>query len=246
MYETVEVVLIFSLTLSCVQSHVMWEAPNELHPVHGLYVKPSMDGTTGDLYVAATEENGRKSEWLTDQPVNFLAPAATVLQPKTVPLSATKTTLQEDKTNTQKRAIITSPAMKYAYPHGIDKTAYPQPIPVAVEGNVGLYPYAVPTIAPSEASIPPCSPNMPSQMAQPYPFQYFYPQMMSAIASAMNACKGNEDGEEKTPIAAPTPYWPQAYGYPYQYVYVDPNTWAQTQTSATPLEAQSSSSSETA
>ncbi|XP_034840178.1 uncharacterized protein [Maniola hyperantus] len=245
MYVKVEVVVILSLALVCVRSHVIWEAPNELHPVHGLYVKPSMDGTTGDLYVAATEENGRKSEWLTDQPVNFHTLAATVLKPKTVPLSATETSLQEDKITTQKRAVITSPTMKYAYAHAIDNTAYALPIS-GVEGNVGSYPYAIPASVPSEASIPPCSPNIPAQMGQLYPFQYVYPQMMSAIASAMSAYKGKEDSEEKTPIATPTPYWPQAYGYPYQYVFIDPNTWAQSQTSASPLEAQSSNSSETA
>lgn len=231
MYGILEV-LIFAAAFSCCRSHAIWEAPGELHPVHGLYVKPSSDGTTGDLYVAATEENGVQTQWLTDQPVNFLS-AATSLQPKTVPLTSSLTKTQEDKTTNQKRAILTSPAVKYAYA-----------LPVAgAEGNVATYPYAIPTAAvatPAEGSvIPPCSADIP---VQPYPYQYFYPHMMSAIASAVNSYKDSESNEEKTPLAAPTPYWPQAYGYPYQYVFVDPNAWAQSQ--ANPSEGASSSSSE--
>ncbi|CAH2241232.1 uncharacterized protein LOC120624393 [Pararge aegeria] len=231
MYKVIHIV-VFSLAALSARSQVIWEPPAELHPVHGLYVKPSSDGTTGDLYVAATEENGIKSQWLTDQPINFL-PAATNLQPKTVPLtsSPTKTSPRGDKITNQKRAIITSPAVKYAYT-----------LPGAE--NLVPYPYAAPTNPPSEGSVtPPCSKDIP---AQPYPFQYFYPQMMSAITNVMKSYKESESTEENTPIAAPTPYWPQAYGYPYQYVFIDPNTWAQSQTNPLPSEAPSSGSSETA
>nr|AON96625.1 VMP25 protein [Bicyclus anynana] len=235
MYGIIQIVTL-SLALSCVRSHVIWEAPNELHPVHGLYVKPSKDGTTGDLYVAATEENGVKTQWLTDQPINFL-PAATTLVPKTAPLPAKSSlskTTQEDKIAPQKRAIITSPALKYAYA---------LPISGLPGENVAPYPYAIPTTPSSEELVPPCSTGIP---AAPYPFQYFYPQMLAAIANAMKSYKENDSKEENPVVSAPLPYWPQGYGYPYQYVFVDPNAWAQSQPRAEPLDASNSDSGESA
>nr|XP_026494835.1 uncharacterized protein LOC113399805 [Vanessa tameamea] len=238
MFNSKSIVLIFSFLLNWSQCHVLWETTNSLQPVHGLYVKPSVDGTTGDLYVAATEDNGVKSQWLTDQPVNFL-PASTQNQAKAVPVSftssLTKTSSPNEETITsQRRAVITSPTVRYAYA---------LPVPGAEGSFVAPYPYAIPANPAVEGSnIPYCS----DTPAQPYPVQYFYPPMMSAIASAMNAYKeGDTDGGSQN-ISPQTPsnYWPSIYGYPYQYIMVDPKTWSQSQNSALSSTTTSTTSSE--
>ncbi|XP_045491513.1 uncharacterized protein LOC123691254 [Colias croceus] len=213
--------ILISLLITCASSHVAWETPNSLQPVHGLYVMPSDDGTTGDLYVAATEENGSKSQWLTDQPVNFLA-AATESQAVPLPLTSGLTTSPlEEKLNTQKRAVLATPPIKYAY--ALSTTGS--------EGNTVLpYPYTAPSAAKTEESnLPPCA-----TATQYYsPFQYFYPQMMSAIANAFNAHnKENSASEEGKTSNVPTAVWPHTYAYPFQYVMVDPSAWANQITTA--------------
>ncbi|CAH2086262.1 unnamed protein product [Euphydryas editha] len=227
MFNSKYIVLLFSFYLNWVQCHVLWETPNALQPVHGLFVKPSIDGTTGDLYVAATEDNGVKSQWLTDTPVNFL-PTSTQNQPKAIPVSytssVTKTSSPNEETITnQKQAVITSPTVRYAY-------AIPVP---GGEGNFfAPYPYTIPaTTAGEGTNIPYCSSESTPQNYSP--FQYFYPPMMSAIANAMNAFKeGDTEGGSQNITPHSPPYWPHTYGYPYQYIMVDPKAWSQSQNSA--------------
>ncbi|CAK1545250.1 unnamed protein product [Leptosia nina] len=201
--------LVLLLFIACVHGAAIWETPSNLQPVHGLYVKPSIDGTTGDLYVAATEDNGVNSQWLTDQPINFLA-AASEIEPSILPA--------QEETLTQKRAIITTPSVNYAYA-----------IPTAGAEASVINPYTL-AVSGVEESKAQCS-NAP---VQPHysPFQFFYPQMLSTIANAFNAYKDPTKIEGSTTQAQPVATWPHTYALPFQYVMVDPNAWA-SQTAST-------------
>lgn len=223
MVKSFGLVLITALGLA--KGHVAyWNTPNKLQPVHGLYVKPSVDGTTGDLYVAATEESGSKSQWLTDQPINFL-PAATQ------PIAYASNIALPEEVNPQKRAVISSP-LQYTY-------AYPVPGHTG-DTNSLQYPYTLPTSAvttvPSETPLPvnKDAPGSPA-LSQYQPFQYLYPQMLSAYADLLNAFKDTNGVTEETSNTATTqttqtpPVWPPTYAYPVQYVMVDPSMWAQNQ-----------------
>lgn len=232
-------VLVLALAFNLAKGHsAYWRTPNHLHPVHGLYIKPSTDGTTGDLYVAATEENGVKAKWLTDHPVNFLpTPAA---QHPALPISylsdLTAAAFPHDKSvaATQKRAIITSPAIKYTYA---------LPVPGSSEGSTVPYPYALPsapvTTATTSESSTECSDNPLTSVAyQHYP-SFYYTQMMAAFAHAMNnalkdAGATDETGTSTAQAVQSAAMWPYAYPYPVQYVMMDPNAWAQSQTAAAP------------
>ncbi|XP_059057185.1 uncharacterized protein LOC131850835 [Achroia grisella] len=232
----------FMAVLATANGHATyWNTPNSLQPVHGLYVKPSVDGTTGDLYVAATEENGVKSQWLTDQPVNFL-PAATHTQPIAYSPSIAS---PEETVNTQKRAVV-NPPVQYAY-------AYP--VLGQTEGN-SVVPYPYPT---SSSSPVPSNPteicnkgDVPTRttttLPQYNPFHYFYPQIISAYSNLMNHLKETENNEEETGSVAPQSpaVWPASYGYPVQYVMVDPNMWAQAQTASQASTSSSTSAGVTA
>lgn len=195
-----------SFIVTCIQSAVVWDSPTNLQPVHGLYVKPSIDGTTGDLYVAATEENGVNSQWLTDQPINFLA-AASENQQATLPVPFTSSVAvgsspQEETITTQKRAVLTSSPIKYSLP---------------AEGN--LLPYVA-----TEETNTPCS----HSTAYYSPFQYFYPQILSTIAKDYNSQK-DPSSDEGVNHAQPVAAWPTkaaVMAYPFQYVMLDPSIWA--------------------
>ncbi|CAH0721811.1 unnamed protein product, partial [Brenthis ino] len=230
--------LIFSI-FYCVQCHFLLETSKHLQPVHGLYVKPSSDGTTGDLYVAASEDDGVKSQWITDQPINFLSSASEHQPSKTHPITLTTTLTKNSSPNeetitSQKRAVITSPVVKYAYA---------LPVPGADGNLLAPYPYVTPTVtASSEGSnISPCPTEIPTQAYSPY----FYPYMLSALANAINSLKDVENSDENTPTIASqaSPYWPHTYTYPYQYVMVDPKAWLQNQNAA-PSSTISTTSSE--
>ncbi|CAH4037282.1 unnamed protein product [Pieris brassicae] len=186
-------ILFSTFIVTFVQCGVVWETPSNLQPVHGLYVKPSVDGTTGDLYVAATEDNGVNSQWLTDQPINFLASASENHQ---LPLSFTSR--DSDEVPPQKRAVLTTPIQ------------FAQALPTETEKSV----YHVPT---SDEKSTPCAHPAPYYS----PFQYFYPQMLSAIANAYTQKEGNQEAVKAQPTA-----WPHAYAYPFQYVMFDPRVWA--------------------
>lgn len=240
MFNSNHIVLLFLFYFNWAQCHVLWETTNTLQPVHGLFVKPSIDGTTGDLYVAATEDDGVKSQWLTDTPVNFL-PTTTQNQPKSNPVSytssVTKTSSPNEETVTnQKQAVITSPAVRYAY-------AIPVP---GGEGNFfAPYPYAIPAATAGEGTNTPyCASESTAQTYSPFP--YFYPSMMSAITNAMSFFKGETEGGSQNITPQSPPYWPHTYGYPYQYIMIDPKTWSQGQNSAlastTPTETSSENS----
>lgn len=211
---------------------------NQLHPVHGLYVKPSIDGTTGDLYVAATEESGVKTQWLTDAPINFLPVAsASQTHQTTIPVSFAPGLPQEETgTATQKRAVI-SPTVQYAYAMPVTSTS---------EGNpISPYPYPIPitslTTNPSETATSSCPMDAAKANIPQYsPFQYFYPHMLSAYSNAMSVLKdaGLSDDTASSIMTQASPMW-SPYSYP-TYVMVDPATWAQSQTTTVPTSANNS------
>lgn len=213
--------LVLTVVLSAAKSHVAsWKTSNQLHPVHEIFVKPSSDGTTGDLYIAATEESGVNT-WLTDQPVNFLPQTAQA----SIPVAYTfPTSPATEESTTQKRAVI-SPPVQYAYA-----------LPVASSDGVS-YSYTVPTQTPSTTeSTPATAPPCESKTAIPYsPFQFFYPQLMSAYANAKTILKESGMSDEKAASVLPqaSPMWPSTYAYPTMYVMVDPSTWAQSQATPT-------------
>ncbi|CAG9783884.1 unnamed protein product [Diatraea saccharalis] len=212
----------FLLTLSTAVTvslgHVaVTKTPNELHPVHELYVKPSADGTTGDLYVAATEESGSKSQWLTDQPVHFLSAQPQPALPKSY---------AEESLNT-KRAVV-NPYMQYAY--AMSGAGKPD------TGALATYPYALPTSSPSPAAETKTEAATTAATAVPQynPYQFFYPQIMAAYTNMMNVLKETGMSEESATavLSQSSSMWPQSYAYPVQYVMVDPSMWAQAQASA--------------
>lgn len=219
--------VVIALSLTCVRGHpAYWNSPNQLHPVQGLYVKPSVDGTTGDLYVAATEDNGVKTQWLTDQPINFL-PTQTAGLPLSYASSFSAASLPHDETlvSTQKRAVVTSPAFKYTYS-----------MPGSSDGSSISYPYSA--LAPANSLVPATEGT---ETAEPvaasypqYPYQYYYPQMMTAFANAMSVLKDAGVSDDTAGSLMSQPMWP-SYTYPVQYVMVDPATWAASQAAqATP------------
>lgn len=231
--------LVIALAFNLARGHVpYWRTPNHLQQVHGLYIKPSTDGTTGDLYVAATEESGAKAQWLTDQPVNFLPTPSGQHGP--LPMSylssMTAAALPQDESvaRTQKRAVLTSPAIKYAY--ALPMTGTP-------EGSVVPYPYAMPsaptiTATSSESSTECCDNTNTSALHPGYAFLY-YQQMMAAVAHAMSSAlkeAGATDETSKSTAqgAQSATTWPFSLPYPVQYVIMDPKAWAQNQTTPSP------------
>lgn len=221
-------VIAFLFTIGKCNS-IPWKGPNQLHPVHGLYVQPSADGSTGDLYVAATEDSGSKTQWLTDQPINFLpVGAATQKHSSTVslPYTASISGSAHDE-STQKRAVI-SPTVQYAYA-----------LPVSSGGTEGAltYPYAFPALA--AAFQPTSSTSEPSSTLQcangtaavPYnPFQFIYPQIMSAYTNVKSILKesGMSDDTAGAIISQAAPMWSPYGAYP-MYFMVDPSAWSQAQ-----------------
>lgn len=233
--------VVAALVVTCVSGYPnIWHG-NQLTPVHGLYVKPSSDGTTGDLFVAATEENGVKSQWAVDKPVNFLPVSATT-QPQTsgIPVAYAYPTTH-DENATQKRAVIPSAPVQYAY-------AMPVQSGTQAEGSqVATYPYAY-TIPSTSTETPKCEHQATAaQYPYQFPFQMFYPQMMSAYTNAMSILKdaGLTEESASTVMSQAAPTWsPASYAYP-MYVMVDPNTWNQNQaTTSTPASPSSNTQSE--
>lgn len=215
------VVFAVSTIAAFANGHVAFsKTPNHLHPVHGLYVKPSVDGTTGDLYVAATEDSGAKTQWLTDQPIHFLPLQS---QP------AIPTSYKPEEQNTQKRAVV-NPPVQYAYA---------LPVSGNTETATAAYPYAVPGVNPTLPTQADTKTEAPIAAAVPQynPYQFFYPQMLSAYANMMSIMKDAGMSEEtaNSALSHSSPMWPQTYAYPYQYVMVDPSAWAQALTTPTPV-----------
>lgn len=222
-----------------------WTGPNQLQPVHGLYVKPSSDGTTGDLYVAATEDSGTKAQWLTDQPINFLPAAAstsqaTASQPISIAYPAYPG--HDESSSPQKRAVITPPVAPVQYTYALPFNS--------AEGAQMPYPYAIPTTSSTpESSATQCEKAAAATTAVPYnPFQFFYPHMMQAYANARTVLKesGISDEKASSVIPQPSPFWPSSYSYPSypMYMMVDPSAWAHysqsAQTAANAANAESS------
>ncbi|KPI91621.1 hypothetical protein RR46_15125 [Papilio xuthus] len=204
----------------------------KLTPVHGLFVKPSEDGITGDLYVAASEDSGVDSQWLTEHPINFL-PASTQAQAASAPVTftsslTTSSSPHEKTVTTKKKTIVTSPPVKYAYA---------LPIPSTPDMN-GFSPYPFGLYAPqnykaSEESQCQLEGLTPPTSLPAYPYPFYYPHMMAALTGALNSHKdGENDGASRTALPV-SHHWPGAYAYPYQYVMLDPTAWTQSQTTTT-------------
>lgn len=217
----------------------------QLNPVHGLFIKPSEDGVTGDLYVAATEDDGVSSQWLMGQPVNFLPTGAlTQAQAASMPVTFTSSltsssTPNDETVTTKKRAVITSPPMKY--PYAI-------PAQGASEGSQA-HPYSYGFYAPNTQNteeVSPCRPEglTPTSALPSYPYPYYYPHMLTALSAAMHALK--ENGDDTGPkISQPQPHgWPAAYAYPYQYIMVDPSAWSHSPTTSGKINKESETEAE--
>ncbi|XP_050667935.1 uncharacterized protein LOC126967490 [Leptidea sinapis] len=216
--------------------NVIWETPENLQPVHGLFVKPSSDGTTGDLFVAATEDSGIKSQWLSEQPINFLSAAAQTL-PNTAPVFtgsiSSLSSPQEESVTTQKRAVLTSPTVKYTYN-----------LPIATEeDDLVKNPIVTSSLSPSTAEETEGSCAASPAVQQYSPYHYIYPHMLSTIVNTLNAYKEPGKTDDNKVATVQTPFWPQAYAYPFQYVVVDPSTWTTSSTTATSSSASGKESS---
>lgn len=217
--------VVLALTIVYTRAHLAYWAPNPLQAVQGLYVKPSSDGHTGDLYVAASEDNGVNSQWVADKPINFL-PAN---HPQAVTYSssyASNTSPGEEVVTTQKRAIFSSPTAKYTYAspasndaNGNALPSYPYALPASsgdpsatsypysltgatsADGNnaAAAYPYAIPT-AQSDGSPQYPADTAAVQPASPYygyGYQYYYPYLISSMAAhTANALKAMGMSEE--------------------------------------------------
>ncbi|XP_068629661.1 uncharacterized protein [Battus philenor] len=210
--------IILAFYLSVIKA-ANFDLHNQLTPVHGLFVRPSEDGVTGDLYVAASEDNDVNSQWLAEHPINFLP--STQTQAASVPIKYTKSLTStispnEETITTQKRAVIKSNPIKYAY-------ALPVPGPADASAfNPYAFGFYGANIPKSEKT------KCQSQDPLPYPYPYFYPHMMTALTTAMNNLREDEDD---TKSRQPFPHqWPGAYTYPYQYIMLDPTTWSQCRT----------------
>lgn len=238
-----------SLVITCVSGYPNLWHNNQLTPVHGLYVKPSTDGITGDLFVAATEENGVKSQWAADKPINFL-PVAPTVQPQATAIPVAYPSLyttQHDESANQKRAVMPS-----AIPSAPVQYAYAMPVPSGTQAEgtqVASYPYAY-TIPATPTETPKCEHQTTTSQYPSYqfPFQVFYPQMMSAYTNAMSILKdaGLSEDSASTVMSQAAPMWsPASYAYP-MYVMVDPNAWNQNQatTTSTPASPTSNTQSE--
>ncbi|KAJ8725777.1 hypothetical protein PYW08_003960 [Mythimna loreyi] len=229
--------IVAALVATCVSGYPNLWHNNQLTPVHGLYVKPSSDGTTGDLFVAATEENGVKSQWAADKPVNFLTVAATA-QPQAAAMPAAYPSLystQHDESATHKRSVMPS-----AVPNAPVQYAYAMPVQSGTQaegGQVATYPYAyaIPSTTSTATETPKCE-HQAAASPYPYqlPFQMFYPQMMSAYTNAMSILKdaGMSEESASTVMSQAAPTWSPTYAYP-MYVMVDPNTWNKNQATTT-------------
>ncbi|CAH0701678.1 unnamed protein product [Spodoptera exigua] len=239
------------LAVTCVNCHPNVWKRDVLAPVHGLYVKTSADGTKGDLFVAATEENGVKSQWALDQPIGVL-PVSTQPQAASVPVAYTPVyaTTHEESTP-QKRSTLTTPTsstpVQYAYAVPVSSST-----PVETTGTVASYPYAYTMTATATATETPKCEHQASAVQYPYqfPFHMFYPHMMSAYTNAMSILKeaGFSEDSASSVMAQASPMWsPTSYAYP-MYVMIDPKPCTQDQTTtttSTPATTTSNTSEET-
>ncbi|CAH1645965.1 unnamed protein product [Spodoptera littoralis] len=239
------------LLLTCVSGHPnIWQT-DVLAPVHGFYVKPSADGTKGDLFVAATEENGVKSQWALDQPISIL-PVPTQPQAASVPVAYSPVyATAHEESSPQKRSALTTPTpsapVQYAYAMPVSSST-----PVETTGTAVSYPYAYTMTATATASETPKCEHQTNTVQYPYQFPYhmFYPHMMmSAYTNAMSILKdaGFSEDSANSVMAHASPMWsPTSYAYP-MYVMIDPKPCAQdeaTTTTPTPTSTTSNTSEE--
>lgn len=226
-------VIFISIIVTSVRSYPGYWGSTNLNPVHGLYVKPSSDGSKGDLFVAASEDNGVKSQWMVDQPISFL-PIAAATQSQATALPVPCSFTHNDDSSTHKRAVMPSPVsnpqVQYAY-------ALPSVVPSTENNPLASYPYAYPLPLSSENPAPKCEPSSTSsQYPFPFPFQFFYPQMMSAYSNAVTILKDaglSDDAANSVMAHHASPMWGSSpYSYP-MYVMVNPGSWYQNQESKT-------------
>lgn len=225
-----------ALAFGCVSANLAIWSSNKLQPVQGLYVKPSSDGSTGDLYVAATEDSGVNAQWVADQPINFL-PQSTIAPAFAAP-----------EETVHKRSIFTNPALKYANAQPAEASTTP----------AQTYPYATTAAVPTEGALVQYSTEAAQQVPYQqysYPYNYnYFPYLMSAVTtSGANALKElgvSEEVANAVLVAQSNALWSAAalLSYPTQYPYnsyvsVDPAAaaaaWAQHQAAvaATPATA---------
>lgn len=196
------ITIITTFFVTSIENHLILNETKDLHPVHGLFVKPSNDGSTGDLYVAATEENGEKSQWLADTSINFLTTSE-----KTAPETTKATSQEEILTNQQK--IVASPKLKYAYVLPVPRSA----------SNLMPLPYTIATVT------SPCTMGSSQNLLQ------LYPQMLSSVANAMNSLyETSNQKSSNTPLQA-TQFWPTGFPLTSlpPYIVMAPRSWTQTQ-----------------
>ncbi|CAH0604830.1 unnamed protein product [Chrysodeixis includens] len=224
-----------TLAATCVTSYPhIWNG-NHLAPVHGLYVKPSSNGITGDLFVAATEESGTKTQWAVDQPINYI-PVTTATQPQAAAVAIPYTQNCQnspDENSSQKRAVISNPV----------QYAYALPVPAGKQAENTPVAYAYP-IAAATTETPKCEHGTAAHYPYQFPYQLFYPQVMTAYTNAMSILKdvGLSEDAASAVMAQATPTWPTSYAYP-MYVMVDPNALNQNQPTTTAAPPTSTSSS---
>ncbi|CAB3255357.1 unnamed protein product [Arctia plantaginis] len=228
--QAISSVIFISVIVTSVTSYPGYWSSTNLNPVHSLYVKPSSDGSKGDLFVAASEDSGVKSQWMVDQPINFL-PIAAATQPQatTLPVTCPFTT-HNDETSTHKRAVmpnpVSSPQIQYAYALPVSST----------ENNpLSSYPYVYPVPFNPENPASKCEPSSTApHYPFPSPFQFFYPQMMSAYSNAMTILKDaglSDDAANSVMAHHASPMWGSSpYAYP-MYLMVNPGSWYQNQDS---------------
>ncbi|XP_048479612.1 uncharacterized protein LOC125489074 [Plutella xylostella] len=219
--QLLRVVIALACVCACAHAHMgYWGGQSPLQPVAGLYVKPSHDGITGDLYVAASEDNGVNSQWVSEQPINFMQSYAQGQSAVPISYSSSLTTAKsplEEVITAQKRAVITNPQVQYTYPVGADGKP------------VLSYPYTMMAGAGTTAQYPEAAAA--AYAGHPYSaFHYFYPYLMSAaLANAMKELGVNEETTNAVATPAATPAasaWASSAYYPWQYM-MDPTAWAQ-------------------
>lgn len=203
--------VLLAILLASSEGHILQWTPNSLAQVQGLYVKPSFDGATGDLYVAATEDEGKKTQWVADQPINFLGSAAQQVAPASVAYSTSVGAPVNGIVTSHQQAVYTSPTTKYYYSPDSNAVA---PCPHAQANPVDAAAVQYP---------------MDYYRAQYAMLQYFYPYILQTAAlTAANALKEAGLSDEMTQaVMSRTSLW-SPYSYPTQYANgAVQNSWPQ-------------------
>ncbi|GBP27943.1 hypothetical protein EVAR_83572_1 [Eumeta japonica] len=229
------VILIFFIITNVKAHSTASNAENRLQPVSGLYVQPSADGATGDLYVAASEDNGVQTQWIADQPINILPTGAAAQTQQVSPAAACTPSLApqtpsegESSSAVHMRSFIMNP-LQYA-----SATTLPMP---ASYGIVSPYQYAVAAMnsSPGETDASKLTEGLPTKIIQTrthyVPLQFLYPGLANAEASTAGDTNKEDSKVDGPTPQSPVPVWPYPYTYPtMQYVAINPSMYDQNQT----------------